>query len=428
MKIFNAYNREIKGNRPVLDEIGVGTVRDRYSSYPSHGLTPERLASIFREADTGDVGRQAELFEEMEEKDAHLGSVLQTRKIAVTGLQWEIASASKDREDEAAAAFIKDALARIEDWDGALLHMLDAIGKGFSVSEIMWEVSDGRAWIKGLRWRHQKMFTFTPPPPPLAKGGMGGVADFPRLLTDSSPVYGEELTPNKFVVHSYSARSGVMPRAGVLRPCAYMYLFKNYSLKDWIIFNERFAMPARIGRFNASSTEADRKVLRNAVFNLGTDAAAVISDSTVIELLESRTKSPSADTYERLVSFCDSAMSKAVLGQTLTAEQTGGAYATAKVHQGVRQDILEADASALARTITMQVIRPLVGFNFGGGRKLPAFSFHREEAEDLGAVAQTYAALVRDAGFDGIPVSHIHKRFGIPFPEEGEETLKGGGK
>ncbi len=49
------------------------------SSYPSQGLTPERLAAIFREADAGDVRRQAELFEEMEEKDAHLGSVLQTR-------------------------------------------------------------------------------------------------------------------------------------------------------------------------------------------------------------------------------------------------------------------------------------------------------------------------------------------------------------
>ncbi|CAH8712517.1 DUF935 domain-containing protein, partial [Paenibacillus melissococcoides] len=38
-----------------------------------------RLAQIFREADAGDVLRQMELFEEMEEKDPHLFSQLQTR-------------------------------------------------------------------------------------------------------------------------------------------------------------------------------------------------------------------------------------------------------------------------------------------------------------------------------------------------------------
>ncbi|MHC1760405.1 MAG: DUF935 family protein [Negativicutes bacterium] len=30
-------------------------VRDKYSSYPSNGLTPERLARILKEADQGDV-------------------------------------------------------------------------------------------------------------------------------------------------------------------------------------------------------------------------------------------------------------------------------------------------------------------------------------------------------------------------------------
>ena len=31
-----------------------------------------------------------ELFEEMESKDTHLFSQLQTRKLAVTGLDWEV--------------------------------------------------------------------------------------------------------------------------------------------------------------------------------------------------------------------------------------------------------------------------------------------------------------------------------------------------
>ena len=75
---------------PDLKEIAVAQIMDKYSEYPSNGLTPQKLAEIFREADAGDVLRQAELFEEMEEKDPHLFSQLQTRKNAVTGLDYEI--------------------------------------------------------------------------------------------------------------------------------------------------------------------------------------------------------------------------------------------------------------------------------------------------------------------------------------------------
>ena len=64
--------------RPVTARVAVGDVNDKYSDYPSNGLTPGRLARIFRQADEGDVRAQMELFEEMEEKDTHLFSQMQT--------------------------------------------------------------------------------------------------------------------------------------------------------------------------------------------------------------------------------------------------------------------------------------------------------------------------------------------------------------
>ena len=65
--------------------VAIRDVNDKFSSYPSDGLTPVKLARIFKEADAGDPFRQMELFEEMESKDTHLFSQLQTRKLA--GLQ-----------------------------------------------------------------------------------------------------------------------------------------------------------------------------------------------------------------------------------------------------------------------------------------------------------------------------------------------------
>ena len=72
--------------RPVTAVVAVGDINDKYSGYPSNALNPKRLARIFMEADQGDVMSQMELFEEIEEKDAHVMSQMQTRKLAVTGL------------------------------------------------------------------------------------------------------------------------------------------------------------------------------------------------------------------------------------------------------------------------------------------------------------------------------------------------------
>ena len=43
---------------------------------------------------------------------------------------------------------------------GTVFDTLDAVGKGFSVQEIMWEMSEGQVWIRELNWIHQKRFTF----------------------------------------------------------------------------------------------------------------------------------------------------------------------------------------------------------------------------------------------------------------------------
>ena len=70
-KTFNPETDTGRG-RPVTAVVAVGNINDKYSSYPSNGLNPRRLARIFRAADQGDVMSQMELFEEIEEKDTHI--------------------------------------------------------------------------------------------------------------------------------------------------------------------------------------------------------------------------------------------------------------------------------------------------------------------------------------------------------------------
>lgn len=412
--LLDQFGRQIKTNKPILEEVAVQTVRDRYGSYPSQGLTPQRLATIFKEADQGDIGRQAELFEEMEEKDLHLGGVMQTRKLAVTGLEWDILPASDSAEDKKIAAAAIEMVEYMENFEDTLLDMMDAVGKGFAVQELMWEMSEGQVWIKQTEWVHQRRFTFN---------SASAVLKLPKLLTDASPSYGEDLLPNKFILHKYKARSGATARGGILRPSAYMYLFKNYDIKDWVIFNELFSVPMRIGKYKPEAGTAEKDALKKAVFNLGVDAAAVISDNTIIELLESKLRGDTG-TFTALAEYCDKAMSKGVLGHTGSADSTAGRLGGENASEAVRQDLVESDSKAIEKTVKMQLLAPWVLFNYGTGKGIPIFKLHYEAQEDLEKAAKVYGILVKDAGFEGIPESHIHDRFSIPVPVKGEKTLK----
>ncbi len=413
--LLDQFGRELKSNKPILQEVAVSGVRDRYDSYPSQGLTPRRLAAIFKEADQGHLDRQAELFGEMEEKDLHLGGILQTRKLAVSGLNWDILPASESAEDKKIAAAATEMIEYLENFEDGILDMLDAIGKGFAVQEIMWDMSEGQVWAKELDWVSQRRFTFGKPDGLLLKT--------PKLLTDEQPIWGEDLLPNKFVLHKYRARSGATPRGGILRPCAYMYLFKNFDIKDWVIFNELFAVPMRVGKYKPEAGQPEKDALKKAVFNLGVDAAAVISDNTLIEILETKLRGDS-QTFTALAEFCDRAMSKGVLGHTGSAESTSGRLGGEDASENVRQDLKEADAKSVEKTVKMQILAPWVLFNYGPGKGVPIFKIHYETDEDLEKVAKVYGILVKDAGFEGIPESHIHDRFSIPVPEKGEKTLR----
>jgi phage gp29-like protein len=397
--------------RPDTRELAVATIRDRWSDYPSSGLTPQKLAAIFKEADQGDVRRQSELFEEMEEKDPHLASQFQIRKLAVQGLEYEVSPRGNDSTAKKIADFCDEVISGMEDWDDHILDFLDALAKGYSMHEILWDANGRENRIRGLRWVHSKKITFYN-------------SLTPRVITEEHMMDGIDPPAFKFAYHRYKARSGYDTRAGILRVCGWMYLFKNYDIKDWVAFAEVYGMPLRVGRYEPGASPEDKRALITAIRSLGSDAAGIISKSTEIEFVEAQ-KYGSINVYEGLARFCDAQMSKAILGQTLTSEASGeggsGSRALGEVHNEVRGDLVKADCKALAKTIRQQILRPLVGFNYGWDAPVPQFRFLCEESEDLKELADVYAKLW-NIGFD-VSQEHISERFQVPIRQESETPL-----
>lgn len=436
MTLYDAYGRLVDTAR-LRDEQAAPTmtgVRNIYSvMHPSVGLTPEKLAAVLRQAEFGDPYLYLELAEEMEEKDLHYLAVLGTRKQTIAGLQISVRPASSDAADVRIADMVRDLLlGGTLDLADTLFDILDAIGKGFSATEIIWDTS-GREWMPvRLLWRDPRWFAFDwvggeqllvrtlgdDTQYPSTAPGDGG-SHFERAGTGylganhgnapsgwavwngnaraSAENFMQPMTaplePFKFIVHHSKAKSGLPIRGGLARAAGWSYLFKNYVLKDWITFAEVFGQPLRLGKYGAGATEADKQALLSAVANIGTDAAAIIPDSMIIEFTEAR-QSGSAELYERFCEYLDRQVSKAVLGQTLTTElpRGSGSRAAAQVHDAVRRDILASDARRLSDTLTRDLIKPLVDLNAGPQRRYPSVALilpnDQDDEEFAGILSQ----------------------------------------
>ncbi len=134
----------------------------------------------------------------------------------------------------------------------------------------MWSYDEGHVVVEDIRSRHQKRFFWD------------SVDDSFKVRTRGPE--GIELPTNKFIAQ-YKARSGHPSRAGVLRVVAWMYLFKNYALKDWVAFCEVFGMPLRLGKYQPGASEEDKRALMQALLRIGADAAGIFPDGTAIEFV-----------------------------------------------------------------------------------------------------------------------------------------------
>lgn len=377
-------------------------VRSVISDHPEIGLTPERLAQILLAAEQGDAMAQLELAESMEEKDLHYAAVIGVRKRAVSGMELTVEAASDKPADERAAELVRQALDRggVQD---ELFDLLDAIAKGFAVSEIVWSTTDG-VWLpEQLLWRDPRWFRFDDDGQTLLLRDGGGDRPLP---------------PWKFVRHFARAKSGFPVRAGLARLCAWMYLFKVFDLKDWIIFAEVYGHPIRKGSYGPDATEEDVRTLLRALSAIGTDLAAAVPASMQMELIQARTQG-TVEIYKELASYIDQQYSKAILGQTGTTDAIAGGHAVGRVHDDVRDDICQADARQLEGTLDRDLVRPVVDLNIGPQRAYPRIRL--VATRDI-PLDQFVSALVKLVPM-GLRVSEADVRERLALAEPGETAL-----
>ena len=394
----------------VLAAPSTASIRNPWMDQVAAHLTPSRLAGVLRAAAQGDAESFLGLAEEMEERDLHYASVLGTRKRAIAGVAGVVRAASDSVRDQEIMDKVQElvetpAFSRLRD------ELCDALGKGYCVSEIIWE--RGAIWRPvDYCWRDPRHFVFD------RETGQR------LLLRDDSAPEGMALEPFKFICHVPRLKCGLPIRGGLARLAALGVLCKSFTIKDWMGFLEVYGMPLRIGRYGAGATAEDIDVLVRAVSNIGTDAAAIMPESMQIEFVEAAKGSSSsggAVIFKDTAEWWDRQLSKGILGQTASAEGTAGKLGADDTQEEVRQDILRSDAKQLAETINRDLIRVFVDLNFGAQARYPQFLLPVEDKEDVSALVGALKELVPL----GLRVSEreVRARLGLSEPEDGEAIL-----
>lgn len=396
----------------LLEELAGPTmagVRRPIGDHPSRGMTPARLGNVLRASEEGDPVSYLELAEDIEEKDLHYLGVLGTRRRAVAQLEITVEAAEDKDPWIEHADFIREWLRR-DELEDELFDMLDAVGKGVSVVEILWETSEKQWWPKRLEWRDPRWFGFD-------------LVDLRTIRLRGDDGQLQPLAPYKFISTTINAKSGIPIRGGLARPVAWAWLFKNFAIKDWVSFLETYGQPMRVGKYPPGSTADDRRTLLRAVSQLGHDAAGIIPDSMSIDFVAAAAKGDGA-LFRDLADFLDQQVSKAVLGQTGTTDAIAGGYAVGKVHDQVRTDIQQSDAKRLAVPINRDLVKPIIDLNFGPPKdgKYPRVYIGLPDQTDM---TKLMPLVEKYVGMGGrVSAAVIRDKLGLPDPDPEEELLK----
>lgn len=283
--------------------------------------------------------------------DDHVDSCMTSREAGLLKAEYRFTPASDDKSDITVRDFVEEVFSRL-DMERIFRDIQDAVYMGYSVLEKVTELQDGKIVYKDVVGRPQEWFKFD---------GENRL----RFLSKNSSLDGELVEMEKVELvqfrASYRNPYGERKYSRIFWPVA----FKKGGMSFWVKFLEKYG-GALLYIMTDEKSEVKKSEMLSALQDMVQDSVAVFERGGSGDALEAVdvNKSASSSAFRDLIGVCNAAISKVILGQTLTTEQGSvGSQALGKVHQEVRADIIESDKK-MVQSVMNNLIRTLVDYNF----------------------------------------------------------------
>lgn len=295
--------------------------------------------------------------------DALVGGSVRRRKAGIVKMEWRV------ERGRASSRMTKlcEQLLRELDLRRLMRETLQAPLLGWQPLEVSWSSGQGAMVPVSVEAKPAHWFHFD------AEARL-------RFKSREAPFDGELLPARKFLVPAQDASYANPYGFADLSMCFWPTVFKRGGLKFWVTFTEKFGTPWLVGKVPRSTAKKEQDDLLDQLESMVQDAVAVIPDDASVDVVESSGRTASAELYERLLMFCRSEISIALLGQNQTTESNSNrASATAGLQ--VTEDLRDADARLVEATVN-QLLRWVVELNEGENAAAPTFELYEQEEVD----------------------------------------------
>jgi len=331
--------------------------------------------------------RGFEIYDRMQ-TDSQVRACLNIKKLSILSRGWQVHAASESPEDVQIADFVRFCL---QDMRGSVLdvlfNVLDAVAKGFSISEINYKIIEkgpyaGMIGLESIKSKNPASIVFE--------------TDEYLNLTAlwQGPGRDVKLPPDKFLIYAYMPRYESPYGASDLRAAYRHWWSKDIILRFYNVYLEKFGSPTVLGSYSRGTPRSQQDDLLKVLDRIQQETAVVLPEDIKVELLEAQRSGESG--YLQAIEYHDRQIAKAILGQTLTTDEgmRYGSFALAKVHLDVLRMCLEKLKRDLEESVMReQLIRRLVDYNFRTDR-YPVFSLGTLRERDLSLLADVINKLV----------------------------------
>jgi phage gp29-like protein len=409
-------------------------------------ITPQYIEMVLRGALAGNHVQQWELFDLMLETWPELAGCVQELTDGVMRLKLIFEPFAEEDEDPTPEAIERcklassamrrmtpDATADENDLDGTIMDIIDGWFRGVTCLEIDWQtvtssVHGTMLAPRSTFWVHPVCFAFD------VNGRLGLRVDAqgqmqPLNLAGTSfqpqPAVVGAFPPNKFLIAIHKAKSGTALGGALLRPLAWWWCAANFSA-DWILnLAQLFGLPFRWASYEPTAAKETVDNICAMLQQMGSSGYAAFPSGTTMELIESGKQGSDHSPQGELLDRADRYARMLILGQTMSGSQDaskGGGKAFGQVEGDVKDQRIAAAGRYVCRVLNTQLIPSILTLNYGDADQSPRCRMLQDEEGDA-TEAQRDLALAQ--GGVEIPVSFLRRKYGLPKPAEGEETIGG---
>jgi phage gp29-like protein len=359
--------------------------------------------------------------------DPHIYAVMRKLAGAIASREWTVTPGSDKRLEKKAADIVREQLLNLNTKDlnpteenHTSVQGFDALTTAFVMGgvlngrhfgEVMWATEGDQTIAVEVRSRDPRQFAF-------AKGNYGYVL---RHLTKDNSTIGIEVPLKKILAWSHGGLDGNPYGRALGRVLFWPNFFKKNGIRFWLKFVERFAAPKPTGKYPRGATPQQIAELRAALSAFANESEITIPDGMLIEYLEAAS-SGTIDTYQSLCAFMDAQISRAVLGETGTTDQTGsgGSRARDQVGNEVRLEISKAIADSLSYSFN-RLATWITDYNLPGALAPKIWRVFDEQEDLNGRVGRDKTLF--DLGYR-INAETVTSVYGEGYEQAGGETEK----